>query len=485
MGKTQIALDTVRWFARNQQNIFDLSLLRMDDDEIFKNLKEPFALARSLGIHTGITAGMAFHQQKSYKFIPLYATFFDGWSLEHLEEKLELMLKNLDLSFLNLESGTSEFTPASYPRSILWMNKAAEVAKKHAAAVVIKIHASSNQKDETYGNYNFLPAKAHPDVGILPHTVFLYGLNDELAPMYGNKNFHEIRDFMVQEKEKRRTWFYPETSYYLGLDIDIPLLLTDYLLTRANDTKFLFEQKIEGQLNFSTGHEVGYWLYDWSYTLFNNLDYAFDPLIGLTLLGEDRKSWQDIVDFQHEVFINQGLISIISFPSLGDELMPGLHQVLKRNLLSTLNENPQLLKAEIELLKSAVPLIPTKGEIKNDELRALWNLTSLRIPHALFNRLALLEPLKRDFYLRESSTIRQEAMENMNFILKHHQRYPEAQLFEEYTNPTAYQFGYLFSTKELYYWRREEEQIKQNNFSWTFMKLHSYWGLIRGWVLSR
>ena len=96
---------------------------------------------------------------------------------------------------------------------------------------------------EKYGEEN---------VGILPHTVYLYGIEDERAPMYGNKNFKDVREFMLQEKTKRRTWFYPENSYFIALDIDVPLLLTDYLLTRARDTKFIHDNDIEGQIIFTT-----------------------------------------------------------------------------------------------------------------------------------------------------------------------------------------------------------------------------------------
>jgi hypothetical protein len=348
----------------------------------------------------------------------------------------------------------------------------------------MKIHTSSNQKDPFWGNYNFLPSHASPLVGVLPHTVYIFALEDEFAPMYGNKNFAEMKNYLLQEKDKRRTWFYPETSYYLGLDIDVPLLLTDFLLTRSRDTKFLYQNGVEGQLNFSTGQEVGFWLYDWSYTLFNNLDYQFDPLIGLKFLGENAEDWQRIVDFEHERFIKDGAISIVTFPSLGDELMPGLHQTLKRNLMGALSEDKKLLEAEINLLERTLFSAPAFSGIKNEELRALWNLTSLRINHAIYTRKALLYPEKKTEYLKKAKVTREIAQQSMDFIFKSYNRYPETHIYDRHENPTAYQFGYLYSAKDLYYWRREEESVQKNDFSWTFMRLHSYWNIFRGWVLS-
>jgi hypothetical protein len=110
LGKTPIAMDMIRWLARNQQNIVDLSLLDIDEEKIFKNLKAPFALAKSFGIHTGVVAGMAFHQQNHFKLISIFGSLFESLSLKQLTSNLTRLLDNLDLSFINLEAGTSEFT---------------------------------------------------------------------------------------------------------------------------------------------------------------------------------------------------------------------------------------------------------------------------------------------------------------------------------------------------------------------------------------
>lgn len=81
MGQTPIANDTVRWLARNQQNIFDFVLLQDDLENIIQNTKEPLALAKKFGIHAGVVMGMALNQQRIYKLIPLYAIFSDWLSL--------------------------------------------------------------------------------------------------------------------------------------------------------------------------------------------------------------------------------------------------------------------------------------------------------------------------------------------------------------------------------------------------------------------
>ena len=178
LGKTDIALDTVRWFARNQQNIFDLSLLRQADSTIFNNLRAPFALARKFGIHAGIAFGAALHQQNSFKLISLSRTFSDRLSISNIRARLPWILKNIDVSYINVEMGTSEFTPTNYRRTVLWLDEISTLADQVGVKMVVKVHCSSNQMDANWGNYNYLPQYANPKVGILPHTVFLYGIEN-------------------------------------------------------------------------------------------------------------------------------------------------------------------------------------------------------------------------------------------------------------------------------------------------------------------
>ncbi len=478
MGKTEIAMDTIRWFARNQQNIFDLSLLRQADSKIFNGLREPFALAKKFGIHAGIAFGAALHQQNSFKLISLPRTFSDRLSIRQIRARLPWILKNIDLSFIDVEMGTSEFTSTSYPRTIKWLNEIAKVADKTGIRMVVKVHCSTNQSKAPWGNFNFLPQYADPRVGILPHTVYLYGIDDASAPMYGNKNFHHIRDFMLSQKDKRRTWFYPETSYFIALDIDVPLLLTDYLITRANDTKFIYENGIEGQLVFTTGHELGYWLFDWTTALLNNRDFNFDHKIGLKLLGEDLDSWTQIIGFQNKWFKEKGLLGVVTFPNFGDELIPGTHLIHPRNFLKKLWKNPKLLDEEIALIEDAIAEVPADVQIKNSELRLMWEVTEARLHHALWNRKALKEPMLLNVHLDEAVRYRKYAQTRINKVIRFHNRYPGAKVFEWHANPTSYPWGYGYPAATMHYWRREEEQIRRKKFSPFFMNIVDFMDII-------
>jgi len=480
MGKTDIALDVVRWLARNNQNVMDLSLLRMDIDIVAKNLKAPFLLARNLGILRGVSAGFVTQQQKTYKIINMYPFLTKEKSIERLRKGLEMLIREIDFEFLILEMGTSEFTSSDYKQTIEWMNTAQKFLKEMKRQLFIKIHVSSNQSDQHYGNYNFLPKFADPDVGILPHTVFFYGLEDEIAPMYGNQDFYHIKEFMSQQSKVRPTWYYPESSYFIGLDIDVPLLLTDYLISRSADFDILDKLKVPGQINFTTGHENGYWLIDWTIALLSFSDYPKNPFIALELLGEDIKLWKRIAQFQTKYFKKLQLIQHVTSSNISDEL-PFLDKIHERDLLKELEANKKLAERDVNNLHQAIIEMPELEGVKNHELRSLLKVTWYRIYHAFYIRDALSRNLDTSFRRRSISfakNYRLKALEEMSFISETYNRYPEANVFKKFVNPTSYQYGYGWPAKTLFFWEREEQVVLFGNFNPFYRNIYDLFRLI-------
>ena len=76
LGKTEIAYELIRWLARNQQNIFDFSLLRVDEAQLYQDLQAPFDYAEAMGVHAGVTFGIAFQQQNSWKLVSVLGSMF-------------------------------------------------------------------------------------------------------------------------------------------------------------------------------------------------------------------------------------------------------------------------------------------------------------------------------------------------------------------------------------------------------------------------
>lgn len=455
-GNTEVATKTVRWLARNQQNLFDLSLLRVPLKRIRTQIGPAYSYARTLGIYTGVSLGIALQQQKSYKLLSVWQSIF-GWGAEEsIRTGLEKLTRSLPLSFVVLEAGTSEFTPTNYEKTLEWLNLSEKILTEKKIALFTKVHVSSNQKSEKWGNYNFLPQHANSGVGILPHTVMFYSLRDKNAPMYGNKDFSSIRNFMVQEHSKRPTWYYPETGYWVAMDQDIPLLLTDYLKARAEDIAFLHDQKIEGNLNFTTGHALGGWLYDWNNALVIDLDYAFDPLIGLKLLDEPASLWKEHMDFQHEWFKKRGLIAMLSSANLQDELN-STHRIHDRKTMKELWDSRRTLKAEIKLLEEGLIHWPSIEGIHNVELKKLLEVTKLRHVHALNIRKYLWKERQDDIDV--AKTARRRAKDIIYSLMPLPTNYPMLPIFKMHENPTSYKFGYVYPAAENFYWKREERQI--------------------------
>lgn len=474
-GNPDLARRTVRWLAYNQQNLIDMNLLRVPLKRIRRQIGPAYAFARTLGIHTGVSLGIALQQQKSYKLLSILQSIF-GWGAEEsIKEGLTALARSLPLSFVVLEAGTSEFTPTNYEKTLAWLNLSEKILREKNIALFTKVHVSSNQKSEKWGNYNFLPQHANTGVGVLPHTVMFYGLLDKSAPMYGNKDFSGIRDFLVSQKNTRPVWYYPETSYFIGMDIDIPLMLTDYLKARAEDIGFLHDQGIQGNLNFTTGQALGYWLFDWTSALVTDLDYAFDPLIGIKLLGEPALIWQEHLDFQHEWFKKKGLIAMLSSANLQDELNR-THRIHDRHTMKELYDSRRTLKAEIKLLEEGLLHWPSFEGVRNAELRALFEVTRLRHVHALGIRKYLLKERKED--IDSAKLARRRAKEIIAGLRPLPTNYPMLPLFKEHSNPTSYQFGYGYLAAENYFWKREERQVINKVFFPMKDNIISVWDIL-------
>lgn len=471
-GKTAIAKDTIRWFARNGQNTFQFAMLRGRLSTLARNLRESYAFAKEMGVARGLSAGFALQQQNSYKLVNIIPSTTGVNDRSQLRRRLTDLIEKIDFDFMTLELGTSEFTSVNFKRQLQWMNDASDILGKDGKQLFIKVHISSNQYHPEYGNFNFLPQFAHQEVGILPHTVFFYSLEDRQAPMYENGNFVQMGQFMRQEKSSRPTWYYPETSYYIGMDIDIPLLLTPYLNTRKTDFDYLDRYGVEGQINFTTGQEVGYWLMDWTTALLNNKDYKDNAMIALDLLGEERSVWSRIFRFQEKHFRNNQVIQMVTTSNFQDE-MPFLGKIHERHLLRELDKNKSLNRVEMGKLANALNEMPSTDGIKNEELRTLMEVTHLRIRHAYYLRKALQYERRRDPMRREAigqaKLVREDALEKMSIIKEKYNRYPESKVFERWRNPTSYPTGYGKDATDLFFWKREEEMVRRKRYSPFFM----------------
>lgn len=470
-GKGSIAEETVRWAARNRQNLLQVKALR---DVEPKNMAPAFALAQSLGLETGLDVSLASLQQKGYRlldgFWPLWGAVYAPWGARHVKKSVLRLCDDVPFDYLSVELGSSEFTPTPKAATLSWLEAARDAAGSRSRAIFTKVHVSSGQ-----GRFNFLPAEADPSVGVQVHTVMPFGLEGP-APVYGRDDFADLKAFMLEQKDKRPTWYFPETSYFLGIDIDLPLLLTDYLLARSNDMDLLEKEKVEGQVDFTTGQELGCWLLDWNVALLADGSEKNGPLAALLRLGEDKKAWQAQLEYQHRFFVEEGALSMLTAASLLDELpLQKEHRLLRRKLLRELGKDPAALSHETVVLERAAAAIPPTTGVKDAELRALLDVTYGRVRHALALRRALAHPrgsAERKAFLAEAAAEREKARALLKPVVAAG-RYPEARLFEKRDDPTSYDYGYGWPAASLYFWEREERIVAEGRVSPFFDQIYS------------
>lgn len=119
-----------------------------------------------------------------------------------------------------------------------------------------------------------------------------------------------------------------------------------------------------------------------------------------------------------------------------------------------------------------IPHIPTTDGIQNEELKSLLDITYLRFYHALYVRKALVRDKSAN--LSKATYYRVQAQLLMDDIIAKYNRYPEAKIFEEHENPTAYSQGYGERAAQLFYWYRKEEMVRKNKYGPLFMKPYDY-----------
>lgn len=476
MDHGQIATDLMWWLVHNQQNVLQIQMIQMPDQQIVEKLNPLVQDARRLGLNVGLSFSFAMIQQHSFRLIPAWRDILDIGTVESLKTRLEQIATMVPMDFMAFELGSSEFTSSKEPRTIAWMNAAAEVMAKHGAKVMMKSHSSSNQVSLKYGNFNFLPKYAEDNVGTEPHTVYFYSLQDELAPMYGRKSFIDMKDYLLAQSKVRPTWYFPETSYWVGMDQDIPIFLTDYLIARTEDVDFLQENHVTGQVDFTTGQELGSWLFDWQVALLADSRSRGKPMYALELLGEDLTLWQSILDWQHEYFKKRQIVQMISSSNLMDEFSPLLAKIHERQLIRELWAEPATNHAQIQLLEEALARAPSFQGVRDPELCAMLEITKLRIAHALELRYAIADRQNgssAEVHLTKAAHLRERAQLLMDQAILHFNRYPESWIYQVHDNPTSYPYGYLWPAANLHFWKREEAQVRDHIRNPFFMNIYN------------
>jgi hypothetical protein len=233
-------------------------------------------LGHQYSLLVGADCPMGNIQQHGWHIVNVRLPF--AQQVMQIEQRVDWIF-NAGFDFLTTESGLSEFTHPECDLMVDLMNAFSIYANvTWGREAGIKVHCSRGQKCTGYPdprtgdplNFNFLPTFAHPSMGVFPHTVQMYGLDDPTGGTYGNRDFGYMEDYLVYEAKKgqRSVVFYGETAYWVNYDVDVPLFLPLYAQRRLHDLRRIAVReiredfRIQGQMNFDSGWEWGYWLND-------------------------------------------------------------------------------------------------------------------------------------------------------------------------------------------------------------------------------
>lgn len=287
----------LEWLIAHKQNEVEWPLLWDSDTENYNQsatrqnrLKEINRVAHSWGIETGLVAPIRFVQQNGWTLLRNHKARLGKPNekqdnLNEIKSNLNWLLET-GVSAIAGELGEGEFSSAPAEDTVAELNSIADYLKTKNVPYRVKVHVSTKQFAKGYQdpqtrqdiNFNYLPLYASPNVGVLPHTIQIYSLDDP-APTYGNQNFLDMFRFIKMaatgtvRNQKREVLFYPETAYWVSYDIDVPLFLPVYAYRRVHDLRLIAldeargdmkktNSHINGQVIFSSGWEWGYWFND-------------------------------------------------------------------------------------------------------------------------------------------------------------------------------------------------------------------------------
>ena len=514
------ALDDVKayldWLARNGQNTFQFFLLRGVNRVTWPaHARRIVAYAHSRGIRCGIEISLAMIQQQAFQAITLLRPYP---SYRRQVDDTLAWLFQAPWDMVTLETTMGEHLPflgRLLPGVQAHLER--QVHDRYGARLMYATHVIC----ATEGNQVRRPRLASS--GILIHTVMCYSASEPKAPVYGNPNQRFMLEAARTEHKRRETWYWPESSYWVGFDSSVPLLLLPYLEVRWNDMNTMAGLGLDGHMTFSSGWEWGYWLIDWSIARWswqlkdNGRERQTAPLSRLAELAGDRellRLMEQALALQNSYLKDRELLRFMAALTPFSELPHPFDQPFQPDPgfrygwllndatpaeatqalagpLADLEGYARRMTAVVERLERRIVLLRTDGRLGGRQFRLLTELerglrvTALRASHRSLTLRALLakkaarsgtkdQTQTCEMRLAQARLIRRQAQALVR-LQEGIYRYPVNLIARRHSSMTAYPFGYLYPVSHLYFWEREEEQVRQGRFDALFMNLWDIW----------
>jgi hypothetical protein len=493
-----------RWLARNGQNYFEFCLLEGIDLDVWPHYAAKFcAAAKSRGILTGVDLSLHMFQQKAFQLVRFPPKSFRNFE-KQLDERLDLLMR-AQWDFISMEFSIGEFVGGlENLRERLRNHVVSKIETDYPKTKLVGRQHVVKADDEIGGSHRMDPAedRSEPSRGLLVHTVMGYGVEWDKAPVYEAENLNHMLPVLLAQRKVRETWFYPESAYWITFDNSVPIFFLPYLQARLDDIKLMKSLNIPGHLTFSSGWEWGYWLVDWSIARWS-WDYVKDgkpvehtPTSCLHLLPDPDHyipALERILAVEMDFLVEKEAMKLITASTMTDELPFGLnkqflprpdfsYQWLTREAsakqVDSIAEVVKVLDDFRQALQQAYGPEPEKGENEpygpiNQLIRAVEVTESRAAFRSQIFGAMIADARKRlkqpseisvQEYLAQAEAIRQEAIEQVRGMEQTY-RYPIADIAGRHPSYTAYNFGYLWTTHDLFFWEREIVQTRRGRWS--------------------
>jgi hypothetical protein len=502
----------IDWLARNGQNTFQFFLLREIDRKAWPaHARRIVEYARQRGIRCGVEISLSMIQQQAFQAITLLRPYP---SYQRQVDDTLAWLFQAPWDYVSLDVTMGEHLPfLDRLMPDVQMHIEQQVEKRYGARLLYATHVICSDSGAKVRRPKL------PNSGIMIHTVMCYSASESKAPVYGNQNQRFMLDAAKEESRRRETWYWPESSYWVGFDTSVPLLLLPYLDARWSDIETMARLEVSGHLTFTSGWEWGYWLMDWSIARWawefsdNGRKRPTSPLSRLAELHGDPELqllMGQALALQNSYLKDKELLRFMSALTPFSELPhpfdkpfqpePDFRYGWLLNKASQLEASQALTQPVADLEKyalrmgSVVSLIERRinrlrreGRIGEEQTELLAELacglrvTSLRAAHRAVTLRAILAKRGEhagnidhsrvsDQLLVKARLIRMQAQDQVTRQEVRY-RYPVEQIARRRSGMTAYPFGYLYPASQLFFWEREEEQIRHERFDALFMNL--------------
>ncbi len=496
------------WLIARRQNYLEWNLLRTIDDEAWlAHATEMVKRAHARGFNMGIVAPIAFRQQNSFF---LYDAEAPEPATTQMAASVDWLMQ-AGWDRINVEMGASEFFSVSDTEQVAWLDFLADYldANYPGTRTATKVHCTVNQTAPSFDdmNFNYIVKYAEGNVGVMPHTVQWYDLY-RVGPTYDREDFFDMREFLLGEIGKREVFYYPETAYWVTFDNDVPIFLPQYVYARWNDLHRLRNTGMDGQINFSSGLEWGYWLNDLgaAWHVYAPADDYLAPIRRvLSIFGDRADEAVSLLDEQilwqgDELLEKNGIRWLVAWDAADDiGHFTGIHaQPIRARLYEVDKMTPDAVEtfAEEDLTQLAA-MIPVLNDYASrwDRLGEGLRTAGARRIHREFGLGIRINALRARYMLAlyegvvarvkgddvmeaarfaEADAIKGQALKVANTQSDTY-RFPYDEIAVDRESYTSYPFGYLRTVPDLWYWEREMQMAAEPG---TYDFLHALYDLV-------